>query len=810
MTANKVPNSFNQTQVKPLISAIRRSFTEKSFQGLALSALLVGGMATMPDAFAQVNQKPADNAAEQKESGIETIEVTSRKRVENIQETPLSITAFGSTAIEELGIENFDDYALLMPSLSFQSSGPGLSQVYMRGASDGGDGNASGSQPSVAIYLDEQPVTAIGRNLDLHIYDIQRIEALAGPQSTLFGASSQSGTLRIITNKPDTRYFEAGVDVDLGTTKSGDASHSLEGFVNIPITDDTAIRLVAWTKKDGGYIDNIAGKRTYGLFTDGGNFSLVEEDNADLVKENFNELTNSGARAALKVNLNEDWVATASYLIQKQETEGVWYHDPENPNDEIGDLEVQRFFPDSMDDQFSQAALTVEGDLGFADLVYAGSFMDRDVEYFNDYSDYADYYSTNWIQYYGCEYYGTADADCSSMAIFYQENNTYKRNTHELRLQSSNDGPLQYVMGLYYEDASHDYRQEWEMAGMAQGEDFRQFGQANLWYLTDQKRADKQAAVFGELNYDLSDKLTATVGARFFKNESTLAGISGYGLIAPGFQIISVDSKVKDSDSIFKANLSYTLDDGKLVYLTWSEGYRPGGINRDQTALVPRIYNADFVTNTELGWKTMWMDNNLRWNGTFYHMSWDDMQFTRYDASYGSPVGLTINVSEAKIVGLEMDVTYLLTPDWTVTFAGNYNQAELAKDLTIGSNMSPEGTELPNVPKFKGNITSRYNFEVNGYESYAQFVYSHVDASYSDIYKFKGGDNTVDTRQSNDSYTVMNLSAGFEMEDWGLNLYINNLTDERAQLTRGSAGWDSTITTNRPRSFGIRYHMLFD
>lgn len=803
-------NKTKPTRLKPLIEAIRHSFNDKNLHSIALSTLIFSSLAVLNPVSAEEVKNASAQAVEKEAQGIETIVVTSRKRTENIQDSPLSITAFGANELEELGIENFNDYALMLPSVSYQSSGPGLSQVYMRGASDGGDGNASGSQPGVAIYLDEQPVTAIGRNLDLHIYDIERIEALAGPQSTLFGASSQSGTLRIITNKPDVDVLEGGFDLSYGTTDGGDASHSIEGFVNIPIADNAAIRLVAWTKEDGGYIDNIAGTRTYGLFTNDGEFSTVEENNDNLVKENFNELTNSGVRAALKVNLNEDWTATASYLTQKQETQGVWFQDSSNPSGDVGDLQVQRYFPDSMEDKFSQAALTIEGDLGSMALTYASSFMDRDVEFFNDYSDYADYFSTSWIQYYGCEYYGTADVDCSSMAIFYNDDNKFKRNTHELRLQSTSDDPLQYVVGLYYEDSSHDYRQEWIMEGMAQGEDFRQFGDENLWYLTDQKRSDKQSAIFGEVSYAFTDQLTTTVGARFFKNESTLEGVSGYGVIAPGFPIINVDSKVDDSDSIFKFNATYKIDDEKMAYLTWSEGYRPGGINRDETDLVSRNYKSDFVTNTELGWKTMWLENNLRWNGALYHMQWDDMQFTRYDASYGSPVGLTVNASEARIIGLESDITYLLTPDWTVTAAFNFNQAELANDLLVGSNLSPEGTELPNVPEFKGNITSRYNFVIGEYASFAQIVVSHVGESYSDIYKYKTSDLTVDKREINESYNIVNLSAGINMDGWGINFYVNNLTDERAQLSRGGASWDTTVTTNRPRNMGIKYHMLFE
>lgn len=476
----------------------------------------------------------------------------------------------------------------------------------------------------------------------------------------------------------------------------------------------------------------------------------------------------------------------------------------------MGDLEVQRFNPEKMDDEFTQASITITGNLGDAELVYAGSFMDRDVEFHNDYSDYTDYYSTSWIQYYGCEYYVTATADCTNMMIAYNDDNKYERDTHELRLQSVTDGPLSYTVGLYHETSSHDYRQEWVMEGIAKGPDFEQFGVPDLWYLTDQEREDSQTAIFGELTYNVNDKLAVTVGGRYFENDSSLIGTSGYGVIAPGFPIIDVDTEVEDSGSIFKVNGSYQLTDNKLVYLTWSEGYRPGGINRDETDVVARTYKADFVENIEFGWKTMSDDQNLRFNGAIYSMSWDDMQLTRYDSSFGSPVGLTINVSESSILGIESDLTYMLTPNLRVSAAASYNQAELAKDLNVGSNFSPDGTELPNVPKFKGNISARYYQPVMTYEGYIQATYSYVGERQSDIFKYKDGDLAQDQREDLASYAIANVSAGIEADSWTATIYINNLTDERAELSKGTAGWDSTITVNRPRTIGVSFSYLFE
>jgi outer membrane receptor protein involved in Fe transport len=789
--------SFPPICKRPLSAAISTQFA----RGVTRAVLCAAVAGTATPSFAQFE--------------LEEVIVTATKRATSLQDTPVSIVALTGSALEDLGITNFDEYALMLPSVSYSSSGPGQSQVYMRGAADGGDGNASGSQPSVAIYLDEQPVTAIGRNLDLHVYDIERVEALAGPQSTLFGASSQSGTLRIITNKPQMEEFEAGFDLSASTTKSGDPSYVMEGYVNQPLSDSAALRLVVWNKEDGGYIDNIAGNRQSWIY-DNGNSTIISENNSARVKENFNDLSTQGLRAAVKVDLNEDWSATVSYLMQDQDAEGVWFHDPENPNGEVGELQVQRFGEDSSADEFKQAGLTLEGDLGFASLVYAGSFMDRDVVLNTDYSDYSDYNNSSWITYASCDYYYAADSACTSMSIFYSADNNYQRDTHEIRLQSQLDGDVQFVVGAYMEESTHTYRQEWHQPGMAKGSDFALFDEADLWYLTDQVRSDEQTAIFGEVTFQISDVLSATLGGRYFETESDLQGVTGYGtqtMIDWGYATLDVDTKADDSGSIYKANLNYSFGEDDMVYATYSEGYRPGGINRDETAVVSRTYEPDYIANFEFGWKTQWLDNRLRWNGAAYHMSWTDMQHTRYDlAQYGSPVGLTVNVTEAEINGVETDITFLIREGWTVAGGMAYNNAESTKAFAIGGKIAPVGTRLPNVPKLKFNLNSRYNFELANQAAYVQAVYAFVDESYDSLFAHPVGDASAELREKQIDYTTVNLSAGIENDAWGIDLFVDNLLDERAELTRGAqgnSGWDSTITANRPRTLGIKYKMQF-
>src|SRR5450432_2474348 len=194
---------------------------------------------------------------------LEEVIVTAQKRTESLQDVPVSITAIGTQKLEELHLESVNDYIKYLPSVSYQTTGPGFAKIYMRGVSSGGDGNHSGSLPSVGVYLDEQPITTIQGPLDIHVYDIARVEALAGPQGTLYGASSEAGTIRIITNKPEFDTFKGGYDLQGNSVKHGDPGYSGEGFVNIPLGSAAAIRLVGWYEKEGGYIDNVPGSLTY-------------------------------------------------------------------------------------------------------------------------------------------------------------------------------------------------------------------------------------------------------------------------------------------------------------------------------------------------------------------------------------------------------------------------------------------------------------------------------------------------------------------------------------------------------------------
>ncbi|MFT7263081.1 MAG: iron complex outermembrane receptor protein [Halioglobus sp.] len=743
---------------------------------------------------------------------LEEVIVTAQKRESNLQDTPISVQVLGNQRLSELNIQGFDDYVQFLPTVSFQSSRPGISQIYMRGISSGGDGNHSASMPSVGVYLDEQPITTINEILDIHAYDIARIETLSGPQGTLFGASSQAGTLRIITNPPVIGEFQAGYDVAVNSVKDGEEGYTGEGYVNIPIGDTAALRVVGWHDKAGGYIDNVPSTITFGA-------SGITVDNDDQVEKDFNDVETTGMRAKLKIDLNDNWTVTPGIIYQEQDTNGVFHHDPED----IGDLETSEFFDTFYDEQWYQASLTVKGQIGNMELVYAGAYLDRDRDSQYDYTGYSIYLEDLYAGYgYSCYAYA-ASGDCADSSQYVIQDENWNRESHELRLQSSQDQRLRFIVGLFYQDSQHDFDLQYTMPDMDPANSLIEGGIA-VWQ-TKQIRNDQDQAIFGEVSFDLTDDFTVLVGARYYEYENELYGFNGFIGHCTGFynddgkfvedrengtpQYPCFDTRILDDvkendDVIGKVNLTYTIDDTKMVYFTWSEGYRAGGVNRARVEGIPS-YEEDFTTNWELGWKTSWLDNRLIFNGAIYYVDWEDFQFSILDFEVSN---LTIirNAGQATIKGLEFDTEFAATENLTLSFSGAYTDAQLEEDIvTDGNLLAPDGTEMPYVPEYQFSTIARYKTSFETFDAYAQVAWSYTDDSQSSL--------EVDIRETQDSYNLVNLSAGISRDNWNINLFVDNATDERAEISRTRFSYpsekDSYIDTIRPRQIGIRFGQSF-
>jgi iron complex outermembrane recepter protein len=757
---------------------------------------------------------------------LEEITVTAQKRVESLQDVALSIQAFSTARLEELNINDFDDYAQFLPSVSFQKVGsPSFEHTYMRGVSSGGDGNHSGSQPSVGMYLDEQPVTTIDGNLNIHLYDIERVEALAGPQGTLYGSSSQAGTIRIISNKPDPSGFKAGYDLDLNKVDHGGTGYDVEAFVNLPLTNTAAVRLVGWDQHDAGYISNVHGTVTFP--TSGAVF-----DNAALVKKDYNTVETKGGRAALKVELNDSWTILPTIMGQVQQTDGDFAYNPA-----VGDLEVQHYFPDYVHDSWTQSALTVEGKIGNFDLTYAGAYLIRNTHEQSDYTDYSLYYDSA----YG-KYFVDSAGNLINPAQTIIGRDHYSKYSNELRISSPKENRLRFVGGLFQERQVHEILQDYvvdngDPLGSVAPNNVSVPGWPGTLWLTDQERVDRDKAIFGEFTFDITGQLSATAGLRHFQYDNSLQGFYGFNstfssnegiatCFTPfvpfhGAPCSDLDRGTSGSGNSPKLNLTYKFDPDKMIYVTYSKGFRPGGVNRNGGGTIPP-YQPDYLKNYEFGWKTTWFDNRLRFNGAIFREDWSNFQF-----SYLGPNSLTIitNAGQARIDGLETDLEFAATQNFTLTSGFSWLNARLTQtfcgdpsicnapgfDPTTYEQYAVAGTRLPVTPRFKGNLTGRYTFPVASYKGFLQGSAVYVGERTSDL-------RTLAANALGDepSYTVLNFSAGMEVRNFHYEIYLNNAADKRAVLDKYAecdvlkCGAIATYDVpNQPRTIGVKFGQKF-
>jgi outer membrane receptor protein involved in Fe transport len=804
---------MNSNATRSLRRAVAEQLRGRMIVGLPLAPLLLAGM---PAALAQ-----------QASAGLEEIVVTAQKREESLQNVPVSIQAIGTERLEELQISNFNDYVKFLPSVSFTTIGPGFGLAYFRGVASGENNNHSGPSPSVGMYLDEQPITTIQGSLDVHLYDVARVEALAGPQGTLYGASSQAGTIRIITNKPDPTGFAAGYGLEGNFVSHGDAGYVAEGFVNLPLSEKAAVRLVGWARHDAGYIDNVIATRTYP--TSKGCISNSELPTPGCVqtpgraKANYNDVDTYGARAALRVDLNDSWTVTPMVMGQKQVANGNFSYDPQ-----VGDLEIAHYYPERTKDEWVQAALTVEGKIGNFDVVYAGAYLDRDDVVDQDYSDYSFFYDQccGYASYWGDDT-GEPLLDPSQ---FINATDAYKRQSHEIRLASPRDNRFRVVAGLFYQDQEHEIFQNYQIRGLggylSEGEYYpiEVTGWPDTIWLTNQLRKDTEQAVFGELSFDITDNLTATAGLRWFKTENSLKGFFGfndnysgnYGEALcfsdeqyNGSPCTNLDDEVDEDGTVPKFNLTYRFDGERLVYVTYSEGFRPGGINRNGT--VPP-YESDYLKNYEAGWKTTWAGNRLRLNGAVFREEWDDIQYSFLPPS---GAGLTVirNAGSARIDGIEVDLMWAATDALLVSGGLSLLDTQLTEDYVPDPEGDPtafEGDRLPVTPEFKANLTARYTFLMGGYEASLQGAVVHNGSSYSDLQR---EDREYFGKQ--DAYTITDLSASVARDGYSLTLFVNNAFDERgrtftyAQCTTSVCGVNPYYVPNQPRTVGLKFTQEF-
>jgi iron complex outermembrane recepter protein len=737
--------------------------------------------------------------AEEVASEDQGIIVTANKREQNLQDVPAAVTALGTEALDQRQVNELQDVVKFLPSVTIQQGGPGFAQVYFRGVASGENANHSASLPTVGTYLDEMPITTIQGALDIHAYDLARIEALAGPQGTLYGASSMAGTLKLVTNKPDPSSFSGSAGLEINNVAHGDFGGVAEGFVNVPLGERAALRIVGWYRHDGGYIDNVPGTRTYAT-------SGVVRNNAAYVKEDYNDVDTYGARAALGIDLDDNWTIRPVVMGQIQKANGSFAR--ERSAQVSGGLQTVQYQAEGSKDKWISGALTVEGKIGNWDLTLTGGHLRRKTETESDYSDYSYFYDA--LAGYGNYWYDNLGNPVDPTQ-YIQGIDRYKKSFAEARITSPADAPLRFIGGLFWQKQSHNIEQNYIIDNIA--DSITVPGTASNIWLTKQLRTDRDYAAFGELSFDVTDKLTLTGGLRYYKYDNSLFGFFGYARgysgntgvarcittngqefrdnptgsfaqpILPGAPCTNVNKSTSDTGFIHKLNATYKFSDDALVYVTWSRGFRPGGINRRGT-LPP--YGADELDNYELGFK--YGANGFRFNTAIYQEDWNNIQLSFLGAN-----GLTEirNAGIARIRGVEADFGYT-SNGFTLGLGGSYNDAEIRRDFcrianatfdctTAGNSLlAPAGSRLPVTPKFKGNALARYEFPVGSWDGHVQFNVNHTSGRRSDL---RPAQNAI--KGNLPAYTTADFSIGIENDLWKFEAYATNLFDSRGVINTG-------------------------
>jgi outer membrane receptor protein involved in Fe transport len=759
---------------------------------------------------------------------IEEIVVSARKRSESLQDVPLSIGAVTGDQARNFGANDIVDLSRNVAGLSIADLGPGQSQVAIRGVSSGQVvRDESSRKETVGVYLDESVVSVALFTPDIDLFDLNRVEVLRGPQGTLFGSGSLGGTIRYITKQPVLDEIEGTAEATISTIEHGNEEGSLKGAVNVPIVEGkVAARAVAYYGRIGGFIDAI--------------------DHDGSITKDVDDGDKYGGRLAILFEPTERLRITPRVVYQKLETNGFPrgdifnlflnpYTTTRTPGT-FGELEQFRQSPEGLEDDFLLVDATIEYDLDDATITSVSSYTDREVDVLRDSAQLTGQITGVAV---GLPDLATLDApllDATTLEVF----------TQEIRIASSHDGPFQWLAGAYYFSMDKTYGQTLDVPGFT--ELFNDATGAGLTgaasnpvtnnpdnlFVSDFDIHLRQYALFGEASYDITERLTATAGLRWYDfREERDAVIAGFFNCGASLTDCATDPALRNrttQDDGFNPRfiLSYDVTDDVSVNAQAAKGYRLGGIN---DPLIAGICEADAaalggvdierfvdesVWNYEVGFKSEMADGRVRFNAAAYYIDISNLQ-----VSVRLPCSSTIilNVPKARSMGAEAELSVLPTDDLSFSIVANYTDAEVRKGEDLVD--IQKGDRMPTSPKFQLSANGTYTRPVNDVlDGFVSLTYQHVGSSISFLldqrndYTLPFNVNfgrtdplAVAFPTKLDSYDIMNVRFGVKKtEEWEMALFVNNVWDEVAELAldreRGGEGRVSYLR-NQPRTFGI-------
>jgi len=774
---------------------------------------------------------------------LEEIIVSASKRGNtNLQDVPASIIAFDTDTLNKMGVEEFVDFSRSVPGLDVIDTGPGQKQYLIRGLSGPGES-------TVGVYYDnipmsgsgQSPVSFGGNQPDLDTYDAERIEVLRGPQGTLYGASSLSGVVRIVSNKPDASESSGKITIDGANTSGGDGSYSAKGMINLPIVEDVfAVRAVAYYDRVGGFIDNgvlLKGPADNSCYVRG---DSIGQPDPEVVLDpscqdgqsqftNVNEHERKGGRIFAQWNIDDDSSLLFQSFFQNTTSTGRNAANPIDSEYFIGPPFIaggNRFFTPAVgDDQTSIRghepydedlqlfALEYNRNFDSASLTATLSYMDRDADSRIDSSSPARLHRRFNETPLGP--WGGVTVSPFDRVTVAQVQNTELFN-FEVRLASQLDGQLNYLVGAFHSDRTLDIDSKVYATDPRTGQILMEEGTFLDRLATNETQV---TAAYGELYYDATNKLELLAGARWFRTErdqfSNLIVPFLRSPIIGGPPGIEPNMPDTETDTIFKAQATYKFDEDKSLYLQFAEGFRAGGVNAQITPTIPESFESDQTSNIELGFKSLWMDGRLLINAALYQITWDNVQMkAAFTSQFNGLVNCTEESDPIESNGFEVDVQYAFNENLKAGI--NYTKLDATWQVDADSCVSADvlaqlsdplgaesGDKLVGVPDFSGSAFLQYDWELgNG----SAFVRADV--------QFQGEVDVNEPRASrniaNPSYTFGHIKAGYEWDNYAISIYAKNVTDEDAWLSLfNNFQQENRVTVNQPRTFGANFEIRF-
>ena len=785
-----------------------------------------------------------------KAEGIERIEVTGSRRSSTVQEAPMNITALDGDVMKDQNITQLSDVARWVPGLTVQDQGGrDSSPIIVRGLNTNSSGPDSDGG-TVATYVGEIPLF-----VDMKVIDVERVEVLIGPQGTLYGAGTLGGAIRYLPNKPILDETSGSIYGDVFNIAHSDDTGGEAGFVfNTPLIDDTLGLRIAFNYLDEpGYVD-------YAYTVKEGGVSLPDPDWADSASvdqnikrvDDVNSEEATTARIMLRWQPNDIIDSTLSYFYQKQEVGGRSIVHANSLSDTnplstiIGDYDSAYRYLEPAENEDSLVTLEITADLGFAELTSATGFSKSETNGQRDQSDLLIRLDYSYEEF-------------PAFSSFTREEDETDTFTQEMRIVSSNDSAVSWIIGGFYNKYEDDTISEEFTPGYSEYRIENGFSWEpnpvgvvrpdSLEYIQVTSSEITEKAIFGEVSYQATEQLSFTVGARFYEYEvksgsafdlpllSTVLGDYTADEINIDLEEISAD----DDGNLFKFNVSYQFNDDILAYATVSEGFRIGGANgvplctdedlnggKQALCALPNEvqYTADTTTNYELGFKSTWFANQFHFNAALFLVEWNDAQVSGATANGQLPI--TSNAASAESKGVEISSRAMLSDSLIAYATYAYTQAELTDDaqylfgvpddLNDTSFDAFSGDRLPGSPEQQVSIGLTYSTEILDDKL--------LDVNYgltyqSDIYSKVG---LRDFGEKLPGYALSNMSARVSGDEWSVTLYVDNMFDKYAYTSvRQNVGMITDGVTNgvdiqrnyghfllTPRKVGLRFDYMFD